>query len=225
MASILLAGSSPGPDVMDLQDALNVAASCQGQASSFGPLVVDGIFGWKTQQRVREFQAINGMKPDGVVSPLTWLRIQSVLSVVPGLLVVRTLGGGGPPAGGGKGSGKTASYLDDSAGKSSSGADPGGGTGSGKSQTASYVYGYSGKASAGANAGGGMGSGKGKTASHVDDYAGKDGASEVGWGWTTALRGSFRHGAQVRKGSGGGSGSSGKGGGSSGGDDGGGKQA
>ena len=35
-------------------------------------LVVDGVFGPKTQQWVAAFQGAAGLVPDGIVGPLTW---------------------------------------------------------------------------------------------------------------------------------------------------------
>lgn len=37
---------------------------------------VDGAFGVLTEQAVRSFQESNGLKPDGVVGPLTWEKLQ-----------------------------------------------------------------------------------------------------------------------------------------------------
>lgn len=54
---------SRGPNVQFLQLALNRAG--------FGPVVTDGIFGGRTKQAVRNFQAARGLTADGVVGPRT----------------------------------------------------------------------------------------------------------------------------------------------------------
>lgn len=51
-----------GTDVRTLQRALK--------------LYEDGIFGKLTEEAVKEFQAKNGLEPDGVVGPKTWALIQ-----------------------------------------------------------------------------------------------------------------------------------------------------
>ncbi|WP_265442521.1 peptidoglycan-binding protein [Flexivirga meconopsidis] len=37
-----------------------------------GGLAVDGIFGWRTNAKVKSFQSSKGLVPDGIVGPLTW---------------------------------------------------------------------------------------------------------------------------------------------------------
>ena len=50
-----------GSDVAELQTKLNIPA--------------DGIFGPSTQLAVENFQAANGLTPDGVVGPKTWAKL------------------------------------------------------------------------------------------------------------------------------------------------------
>jgi hypothetical protein len=45
------------------------------------PLVVDGDFGPVTSQAVKEVQARFGLSPDGIVGPLTWRVLTSVIAV------------------------------------------------------------------------------------------------------------------------------------------------
>ncbi len=54
-----------GQDIRSLQDVLNF------QIRRGEPLKVDGIFGPKTDARVREFQKVNGLTVDGLVGPKT----------------------------------------------------------------------------------------------------------------------------------------------------------
>lgn len=54
-----------GLTVKDIQESLNVALP------SDPLLVVDGMFGPKTRQRVVDFQALSGLDTDGVVGPKT----------------------------------------------------------------------------------------------------------------------------------------------------------
>lgn len=51
-----------GDDVALLQTLLNIKA--------------DGIFGVKTRERVVEFQKMNSLRPDGIVGPLTWEKLE-----------------------------------------------------------------------------------------------------------------------------------------------------
>jgi peptidoglycan hydrolase-like protein with peptidoglycan-binding domain len=59
-----------GIEVMVLQAKLN-----SQPPTTLPPLSIDGIFGPKTQARVREFQKNNGLKVDGIVGPLTWGKL------------------------------------------------------------------------------------------------------------------------------------------------------
>jgi hypothetical protein len=59
---------SRGPAVRELQQRLNARGA---------RLVVDGIFGPRTQAAVRTFQRTNGLQVDGVVGPRTWARLLS----------------------------------------------------------------------------------------------------------------------------------------------------
>lgn len=56
---------SAGPFVRELQESLNLLPT------KLARLVADGLFGPKTQGRVKEFQGQNGLTADGVVGPLT----------------------------------------------------------------------------------------------------------------------------------------------------------
>ncbi|WP_369411295.1 peptidoglycan-binding domain-containing protein [Polycladospora coralii] len=40
-----------------------------------GGIAVDGVFGAKTEAKVREFQKVNGLKVDGIVGRMTWGRL------------------------------------------------------------------------------------------------------------------------------------------------------
>jgi peptidoglycan hydrolase-like protein with peptidoglycan-binding domain len=64
MARTLSQGMT-GQDVRALQDALNY------QIRRGTPLKVDGIFGPKTLERVREFQRANQLVVDGLAGPKT----------------------------------------------------------------------------------------------------------------------------------------------------------
>lgn len=59
----LLRKGSTGDDVKKLQHFLNCFSY---------DLVVDGIFGHKTEAAVKDFQARNGLVVDGIVGPQTW---------------------------------------------------------------------------------------------------------------------------------------------------------
>jgi peptidoglycan hydrolase-like protein with peptidoglycan-binding domain len=63
--SDLLRQGSTGAEVRALQDVLNF------HVRRVAPLKVDGVFGPKTDARVREFQRANGLKADGLVGPKT----------------------------------------------------------------------------------------------------------------------------------------------------------
>lgn len=61
----LLKVGSTGPDVRHVQVMLNRLIPAPPL------LVVDGIFGPKTRERVVQFQSKNGLDADGIVGPLT----------------------------------------------------------------------------------------------------------------------------------------------------------
>ncbi len=63
---------STGQDVVTLQSKLN-----SRPPTSLPQLRVDGIFGVKTDARVREFQVSQQLKPDGIVGRLTWGKLLS----------------------------------------------------------------------------------------------------------------------------------------------------
>ena len=68
----LLRRGARGPAVRDLQQRLNVRLA---GVPGYRPLVVDGIFGPRTQAAVQGFQRRHGLRPDGVVGPATWGRL------------------------------------------------------------------------------------------------------------------------------------------------------
>lgn len=71
MAALLREGSR-GPDVRKLQEALNLAVRGVAISGVQGaPLVVDGIFGPLTRDRVVKFQTAVGLVADGIVGPKT----------------------------------------------------------------------------------------------------------------------------------------------------------
>jgi peptidoglycan DL-endopeptidase CwlO len=71
---------SIGFEVKQLQIALNKLF----QKNTI-PLAEDGIFGIKTQARVKEFQSTKNLNIDGVVGPLTNSAIQLALRLLGGL--------------------------------------------------------------------------------------------------------------------------------------------
>ena len=86
-----------GQDVRAIQDCLNFHVR-RGEA-----LEVDGIFGQKTDARVRQFQQSNGLKADGIVGPLTEAALFEVteiefkIGMMPRMeLTLPSLGGGKP---------------------------------------------------------------------------------------------------------------------------------
>jgi hypothetical protein len=63
---------SQGPQVMMVQDSMNRFQNVDpASGQSFPLLAVDGMFGPKTNARVKEFQGKNGLVPDGIVGPRT----------------------------------------------------------------------------------------------------------------------------------------------------------
>ena len=56
-----------GETVELLQELLNVAGI---------QVAIDGDFGVLTEEAVKKFQESNGLKPDGIVGPLTWEKLQ-----------------------------------------------------------------------------------------------------------------------------------------------------
>ncbi|MCL2369813.1 MAG: peptidoglycan-binding protein [Firmicutes bacterium] len=74
--SVVLRNGSSGHDVRQLQWLLNYI----GYYFEFVPndLTVDGRFGARTENSVREFQRNFGLNPDGVVGPATWNKIYEV---------------------------------------------------------------------------------------------------------------------------------------------------
>jgi hypothetical protein len=98
MQRMLKLGCEPGPDVMDLQDALNLLLGTSRAGARTRPLVVDGVFGPQTRLRLMEYQRSRGMLDDGIVTVAAWQRIRRSLERIPGLVVVRPLGGGGAGA-------------------------------------------------------------------------------------------------------------------------------
>ena len=61
-----------GQDVARCQNLLNMKL-----AYTPPPLWVDGIFGAKTDRRVREFQSKAGLTVDGIVGPQTWGALEA----------------------------------------------------------------------------------------------------------------------------------------------------
>jgi peptidoglycan hydrolase-like protein with peptidoglycan-binding domain len=76
---------STGADVQTLQTGLNLLPSELLQ------LAVDGIFGPKTFERVKEYQALARIAVDGVVGPQTWNALQLVLGALGRIVTVNRL--------------------------------------------------------------------------------------------------------------------------------------
>ena len=65
----VLSVGSRGPEVGTLQRELN------RQLFPSPKLTVDSIFGPLTQKAVKAFQTREGLTPDGIVGPQTWVKI------------------------------------------------------------------------------------------------------------------------------------------------------
>jgi Putative peptidoglycan binding domain len=81
MSRPVLARGSTGRPVKLVQVALNAAGG-----SHRSQLAPDGVFGPKTDERVREFQRLLDLIPDGVVGPLTYKELESVIKIVETIL-------------------------------------------------------------------------------------------------------------------------------------------
>ncbi|MFF4189025.1 peptidoglycan-binding protein [Streptomyces sp. NPDC001691] len=57
-----------GPEIKALQCELNYSVRGAG-------LQVDGVFGRNTLAIVKKFQGCAGLRPDGIVGPLTWAKL------------------------------------------------------------------------------------------------------------------------------------------------------
>ncbi|HEY8126203.1 MAG TPA: peptidoglycan-binding protein [Methylocystis sp.] len=52
---------------------------------SLGPDAVDGVFGPRTDEAVKDFQQANGLAADGVVGPMTWSHVHPYREASPTL--------------------------------------------------------------------------------------------------------------------------------------------
>lgn len=78
---------APELEPSDPEDDGILRKGSQGDAVRFlqlclGNLVDDGSFGWKTLNRVIDFQKAYGLVPDGEVGPLTWTAIRKILPLL-----------------------------------------------------------------------------------------------------------------------------------------------
>jgi Putative peptidoglycan binding domain len=67
----ILGKGSTGKEVLNLQKELNEWRVANGQT----PIQADGIFGPKTEEAVKEFQNVTGLKTDGLAGPNTKARL------------------------------------------------------------------------------------------------------------------------------------------------------
>jgi V8-like Glu-specific endopeptidase len=74
VARPMLRRGSRGPAVVDLQTRLNLWIA-RTPGVGLAPLVVDGIFGSRTDAAVRAFQRAMGLQVDGIVGPRTWAAL------------------------------------------------------------------------------------------------------------------------------------------------------
>lgn len=75
-----------GDDVASLQSRLNYHRTDADTV----PLNEDGQFGPRTDERVRAFQRLNGLDPDGIVGPLTAAQLATVCSFIAEYTAQRT---------------------------------------------------------------------------------------------------------------------------------------
>lgn len=81
---------STGPNVVVIQVALNRIAQNYPAIPKLSR--VDGIFGPRTEETVKEFQRIFGLTPDGIVGPGTWYEIVRLYTAVTELAELRSQG-------------------------------------------------------------------------------------------------------------------------------------
>lgn len=93
MSRLLFYGCPPGKDVEIVQNDLNLITEHPGQGSALPALTVDGIFGAKSQARVKEFQLLNGLKADGIVGAHTRDKLNELFLLEPRLQLKRIRGG------------------------------------------------------------------------------------------------------------------------------------
>jgi peptidoglycan hydrolase-like protein with peptidoglycan-binding domain len=67
MAEPLIKKGSTGQPVKDFQQGL--------KDLGYDPGPVDGVFGTKTENAVKQFQSDKGITADGIVGPITWLNL------------------------------------------------------------------------------------------------------------------------------------------------------
>jgi Putative peptidoglycan binding domain len=93
MSRLLFYGCPPGKDVEIVQNDLNLITEHPGQGSAMAALTVDGIFGARSQARVKEFQLLNGLKADGLVGAHTRDKLNELFLLEPRLQIKRVRGG------------------------------------------------------------------------------------------------------------------------------------
>jgi hypothetical protein len=154
MNRLLYFGCTPGNDVASLQNDLNLITGHTRQGSSMAALVVDGIFGTKSQSRVMEFQRINGLTVDGVAGEQTRSKLDELFFSEPGLQIKRIQGGVGSNEGDTTGVKTGGSGTFGKMPPAGTGAAKGGGTTTGQGGWGKGGSGYGGSKTAGAGGGG-----------------------------------------------------------------------